>query len=264
MASASATRARTASSVSAGTSGSEANTAHHGRVGAARLCSTALVMKALSETPRSDALALARRNNGSGRSTVVFTAKPSRFSAFPSMKEYSRCSARQACPGKGGTLSGGCLGIRSGYQVEKPILDPQGFSVSLRSIRRPDISRRDAYKKILSDNMKPDGLPLPPRNGDDRGYRSIDRVAYIGLGGYSIINIIWIAWAFSGAGSGIFHTAILIGLTLPILGVISLIGFQASSRHNRFSALANVLSVFVIGGWFLCVWHIVGAASAAV
>lgn len=92
----------------------------------------------------------------------------------------------------------------------------------------------------------------------------MDRIAYMGMGVYSLLNIAWIAWAILVAGFGIFDTAIFIGIVVPFIGLFSLIGFQCSSRHRKFSALANVLSTFVIVGWFLCVWYIVVAASAAV
>lgn len=112
--------------------------------------------------------------------------------------------------------------------------------------------------------MNADESPVPSCRKDERGDRSMDRIAYLGLGGYSLMNIAWIAWAFSGAGFGIFDTAILIGLVVPVLGIVSLIGFQCTSRKNRFSVLANVVSAIVMIAWFLCVWYIVAAASAAV
>ena len=99
---------------------------------------------------------------------------------------------------------------------------------------------------------------------DTGGYKKKDRDAYVGVVVYSLINIIWIVWVFSGAGFGIFDTAILIGLLLPILGCLILIVHQCSSRQNRFSILANLVSIFAIGGWFFFVWYIVAAESAAV
>ena len=99
---------------------------------------------------------------------------------------------------------------------------------------------------------------------DPRGYKKADRIAYASIGVYSLINIIWVVWAFSGAGFGIFDTAGLIGILVPISGILALVLFQCSSRQNRFSGLANVLSVIAVVGWFLFVWYIVAAASAAV
>ena len=99
---------------------------------------------------------------------------------------------------------------------------------------------------------------------DPRIHENIDRIAYVGIGVYSLINISWIAWVFSGAGFGIFDTAGLIGLLVPFLGLLTLVVYQCSSRGNRFSVLANVFSVGTIGGWFFFVWYIVAAASAAV
>ena len=101
--------------------------------------------------------------------------------------------------------------------------------------------------------------PVGPRR-----YKRNDWIAYAGVGVYSLIHIIWIVWAFSGAGFGIFDTAGLIGLVVPIVGLLTLIGFQYSSRQNRFSILANVVSIFAIGGWLVFVWYIVAGASAAV
>lgn len=99
---------------------------------------------------------------------------------------------------------------------------------------------------------------------DSRTDKKPDVIAYAGIGIYSTINAAWIVWAFTVAKFGIFHTAILIGLAVPAAGLLSLIIFQRSSREHRFSALANALSVATIVGWFICVWYIVAAASAAV
>lgn len=99
---------------------------------------------------------------------------------------------------------------------------------------------------------------------DPRSYKKSDRIAYAGVGVYSVINIGWIVWAFSGAGFGIFDTAGLIGLGAPIVGLLTLIFYQCSSRQNRFSRLANVISIVAIGGWFFFVWYIVATASASV
>lgn len=97
-----------------------------------------------------------------------------------------------------------------------------------------------------------------------RTLKNHDRPAYIGIGVYSLINLGWIAWASSGAGFGIFDTAGLVGILLPILGLVSLIAFQRSSPADRFSLLANVISILTVVGWFLVVSSIVAAASAAV
>lgn len=99
---------------------------------------------------------------------------------------------------------------------------------------------------------------------DPRSYKKRDRIAYAGVGVYSLINIIWVVWAFSGAGFGIFDTAGIIGLGVPFFGLLTLIVYQRLSPQNRFSILANVISIFAIGGWFFFVWYIVAAASAAV
>lgn len=112
--------------------------------------------------------------------------------------------------------------------------------------------------------MPPDTEPQIPSDVDERGDKCSDRVAYEGIGVYSLINIAWIAWAFSGAGFGIFHTAIVIGIAVPILGLLSLIGFQFYSPQKRFSILANVHSILALVGWFFAVWFIVAAASASV
>jgi len=93
----------------------------------------------------------------------------------------------------------------------------------------------------------------------------MDRVAYTGVFVYSLINILWIVWVFSpGVTFGIFRTAGFIGLFMPLLGLVTMIGFQCSSRECRFSILANLLSLAAMGGWFIVVWSIVAAASAAV
>lgn len=99
---------------------------------------------------------------------------------------------------------------------------------------------------------------------DTRTYKKADKLAYAGIGVYSLINLAWIGWVLKGAGFGIFDTAGLIGLLVPALGLFSLIVFQCAHRGQRFSALANVLAVMVILGWFLGVWSMVAAASAAV
>lgn len=54
---------------------------------------------------------------------------------------------------------------------------------------------------------------------DNRKYTNTP--AYVGLGFYSLLNIAWIAWAASGAGFGIFNTAGLVGIFLPLRGVIA-------------------------------------------
>ncbi len=94
-------------------------------------------------------------------------------------------------------------------------------------------------------------------------YKQNDRVAYAGIGVYSLLNIIWVLCAFHGAGFFIFDTAGLVGLFAPLLGLFTLVMYQ-SLRRNNFSMLANVISIAAIGGWFVFVWHIVAAASAAV
>lgn len=96
---------------------------------------------------------------------------------------------------------------------------------------------------------------------DTRTYKKADKLVYAGIGVYSLINLAWIGWVLKGADFGIFDTA---GLLVPALGLFSLIVFQCAHRGQRFSALANVLAVMVILGWFLGVWSIVAAASAAV
>lgn len=99
---------------------------------------------------------------------------------------------------------------------------------------------------------------------DVRTFRRIDRLAYAGIGVYSAINLAWIVWALSVARFGIFDTAILIGIVVPVIGLLALVVFQCAARSNRFSALANVLSILTIIGWFFFVWYIITAASAAV
>ncbi|WP_038170017.1 hypothetical protein [Verrucomicrobium sp. BvORR106] len=99
---------------------------------------------------------------------------------------------------------------------------------------------------------------------DSRTYKRADVFAYAGMGVYSLFNLAWIQWALSGAGFGIFDTAGFIGLVVPVVGLSCLIVFQCASRENRLSALANVLALMVMLGWFLAVWSIVVEASAAV
>lgn len=99
---------------------------------------------------------------------------------------------------------------------------------------------------------------------DVRTFRRIDRLAYAGIGVYSAINLAWIVWALTVARFGIFDTAIMIGIVAPVIGFLALVVFQCSARSNRFSALANVLSIFTIISWFVFVWYIIVTASAAV
>ncbi|WP_050027509.1 hypothetical protein [Verrucomicrobium sp. BvORR034] len=99
---------------------------------------------------------------------------------------------------------------------------------------------------------------------DSHTYKKADVFAYVGMGVYSLINLLWIIWALSGAGFGIFDTAGFIGLLVPVLGLFCLIVSQCASRENRLSAFANVLALMVMLGWFLAVWSIVAEASAAV
>ena len=99
---------------------------------------------------------------------------------------------------------------------------------------------------------------------DDRSYRPVDRVAYAGMAGYSLINGTWVLAAFSGTGFRIFDSGFLVGIILPVCGLLASFIYQTLSRENRFSALANVLSFFVVGLWFLTIWGIIAAASAAV
>ena len=61
-----------------------------------------------------------------------------------------------------------------------------------------------------------------------------------------------------------FDTAGFIGLMVPLVGLSCLIVFQCAARENCLSALANVLALMVMLGWFLAVWSIVVEASAAV
>lgn len=96
------------------------------------------------------------------------------------------------------------------------------------------------------------------------GCSTKDSIAYGGIGVYSLVNIAWIVWAFNGAGFGIFDTAGIIGILIPILGLLALVTFQFTPPHRRFSVLANVLSILTIAGWFFVVGYIVAAASAAV
>ncbi|MGB0580205.1 MAG: hypothetical protein ACPGVU_10935, partial [Limisphaerales bacterium] len=89
---------------------------------------------------------------------------------------------------------------------------------------------------------------------DPKGYKRADRITYAGIGVYSLVNVIWIVWAISGAGFGIFNSASFIEILVPIVGILTLVLFQCSSPQNRFSALANVLSIIAVGGWFFLVW----------
>ena len=112
--------------------------------------------------------------------------------------------------------------------------------------------------------MKPGDSPQTLKHRDSRSYKPMDRVAYAGLGAYSLITIAWILWALTIARFGIFDTAIWIGIVLPVIAILISILFQCASRQNRFSVLANVLSIYVISGWILMVWSIIVAASASV
>lgn len=114
--------------------------------------------------------------------------------------------------------------------------------------------------------MNSEEKQVVPKEGEfgSRVYRRIDLLAYAGGGVYSLVNVAWINWAISGAGFGVFDTAGLIGILVPILGIVALVAFQWPSRKSRFSILANVISVLVVIAWFLTVWRIVAEASAAV
>lgn len=96
-----------------------------------------------------------------------------------------------------------------------------------------------------------------------RGYHK-NHIAWVGLSIYSLVHIIWIVLAFNSLGFGIFRTATLIGGIFPVFGIISLVGFQCFTDENKFSLLVNLVVLLVIGAWFLCVWSIIAAASAAV
>ena len=94
-------------------------------------------------------------------------------------------------------------------------------------------------------------------------FRSVDLAAYIGAGVYSLIHIAWFIWMYWAPGFLIFDTAGLIGLFAPFLGILALVVFQCCSE-NKFSMLATLVAILVIVGWFLAVWALVSAASAAV
>ena len=108
---------------------------------------------------------------------------------------------------------------------------------------------------MTSDDDSDTSVERPVAPGGPK--KSKDRIAYAAIGGYSLINILWILWVFSGNGYGLFYTAILIGVLVPILGIVSLVLFQRSSRQNRFSPLANVLAWLTLVGWLLVVWCII-------
>ena len=112
--------------------------------------------------------------------------------------------------------------------------------------------------------MCPNDEPENPKVIDARTFRKVDRFAYAGIGVYSAINLAWIIWALTVARFGIFDTEILIGIVVPVIGLLALIVFQCSARHNRFSPLANILSILTVIGWFFSVWYIIEAAYAAV
>ena len=95
-------------------------------------------------------------------------------------------------------------------------------------------------------------------------YNQKNPEAVLGIVIYSLINIVWIGWAYSSAGFGIFRTAPLIGICLPIAGVITLISYQRINPSKKFSTSTNIISCVVIVAWFLGIWSIIAEASAAV
>ena len=105
---------------------------------------------------------------------------------------------------------------------------------------------------------------MKPENKSAQSGKKTDRTAYIGMAIYALINVAWIMWAFSGAGFAIFYSAPLIGIVVPVVGLLCLILFQCTSRERRFSLRANVLSVLTVVGWFFAVCAVVAAASASV
>ena len=116
------------------------------------------------------------------------------------------------------------------------------------------------------DNMSPDNRSTAEAGDsiDPRAYRNIDWIAYTRIGVYSLIHLLWVAWVFTGKPSGIFESASLIGLVLPIVGLLLLIKFQLQSRRYRFSLLANLLSIGAVAGWFFFTWYLVAEASASI
>lgn len=90
------------------------------------------------------------------------------------------------------------------------------------------------------------------------------KVAFRGIGAYSLIHILWFVWIFSGSGFLIFETIGFIVFVAPVLGLLFLIGYQLADRNHRFSIGVNLLALLVIAGWLVAAVSALAAASAAV
>jgi hypothetical protein len=96
-----------------------------------------------------------------------------------------------------------------------------------------------------------------------RTFKKADKTAYAGIGIYALIHVAWLVWFFSTGGKAVFDTVNLIGIGLPGVALLALIGHQWFAREGRFSILATTMVVGAIVGWFFFIWYVVMLAATA-
>ena len=95
---------------------------------------------------------------------------------------------------------------------------------------------------------------------DSRTYKSVDRVLYVFLGWYLVINVSFIFWYIAEGGRP-FDKAVFMATKVPLTIIVLLIFTQIFFRELRFSALANVVAVGIVTAFALTIYLIAGYAS---